>query len=546
MIKKRWLSVLLVVVILLFAAFTGCGKGSDEPSGKTPADSATDGNEKKEGVTPVNKEEVEISVALWDLSEFGKDEVGQAIADKLKVKINPVPLSWDNDVEQIKLFAATGEMPDIVATYTADDPARFYSWIDQGITRAIPADMVAKYPNLQKVFENSPIGNAIRDIKGEYRYIPRPSSKSNLYLANQQAIYYRKDWLANVGIDKVPETMDEFYQMLVAFKEDDPNQNGVADTYGFTASKMLPLTTFFPSYGIDPESWVKEDDGKWVPGYLSERNIEPLKYFQELYREGLLDPEFTIAGWKQAIQKITSGSFGAMIRNADVHWLNKTINSIFGEANPDVENPLDVLGVMGPLKKDADSEAKWPMFLDAGGSEISSEVDDAKLDRILELYEYLLSDEGRMLLRYGIENKNYKMNGDKIELINDPETNEPYVMSVKFPSTVIGSLADWDFDNDADPNSLVQIPQEYRELGKTVREEYNKAAMDQNLAVKYLSTPTKDTLTISYQDSYTQMIIGEEDIETAFPKFVEECMAKDLGKAIEEVNAVVKEKGLDK
>jgi len=339
--------------------------------------------------------------------------------------------------------------------------------------------------------------------------------------------------------------MDEFYEMLKAFKDKDPDQNGVQDTYGLSAAKMLPLTTFFASYGIDPESWVKDDEGKYVPGYISELNIEPLKYFQKLYREGLLDPEFSIAGWKQVVQKLTSGSFGAIIRNADVHWLNKTINDMFGEANPDIENPLDVVGVMGPLKKDADSEAKWLQFLDAGGSEIYSGVDDEKLDRILELYEFLLAEEGLTLRRYGVEDVHYKMNGDKIEFINDPDTGEPYSLPVKCPSVNIGNLVHWDWDNDADFNSLVNIPLEYRELGETVRGMYNKAALEQNLSVRYLSTPTKDTLPINYRDSFTQMVIGDEDIEVAFPRFVEECMAKGLDAAIAEVNAIVQEQGLD-
>lgn len=540
--KKRLITLVLVVLMLLSTVLAGCSKDNGTPSAnptETPANSSD-----PEVVTPVVKEEVEISIALWDLSEFANDEVGQAIADKLKVKITPISLSWDNDVEQIKLFAATNTMPDVVSTYTVDDPARFYSWIDQEVTRAIPDSMIAKYPNLQSVFDNSVVGNAVKEIKGEYRYIPRPGSKDNIYQANQQAIYYRKDWLANVGITKVPETMDEFYEMLKAFKEKDPDQDGTPNTYGFTAAKMLPLTTFFASFGVDPESWIQDAEGKWKPAYISDANIEPLKYFQKLYKDGLMDPEFSTSGYKQVIQKLTANTFGSMVRNADVHWLNKTINSMYGEANPTVEDPLTVLGVMGPLKKDSASEAKWPLFLDAGGSEINSQVSDEKLDRILELYDFLLSDEGKTLLRYGIEDKHYKMNGDKIELINDPETGEPYAMSVKFPSVILGCLSDWDWDNDADPNSLVDITQEYKDLGETVRGMYNAAALDQNLAVRYISTPTKDTLTISFQDSFTQMIISDEDIETAFPKFVDDCMAKDLGKAIDEVNAIVLEKGI--
>lgn len=41
-------------------------------------------------------------------------------------------------------------------------------------------------------------------------------------------IQIRKDWLDKLGME-VPTTMDEFYNMLVAFRENDMNGNGVKD-----------------------------------------------------------------------------------------------------------------------------------------------------------------------------------------------------------------------------------------------------------------------------------------------------------------------------
>ena len=38
----------------------------------------------------------------------------------------------------------------------------------------------------------------------------------------------RKDWLDNVGM-QVPKTLDDFYKVLKAFVNNDPDKNGKAD-----------------------------------------------------------------------------------------------------------------------------------------------------------------------------------------------------------------------------------------------------------------------------------------------------------------------------
>ena len=48
-------------------------------------------------------------------------------------------------------------------------------------------------------------------------------------------MYVYRPWLDKLGLD-IPETTEEFYQMLKAFKEQDPNGNGVADEIPFSAT----------------------------------------------------------------------------------------------------------------------------------------------------------------------------------------------------------------------------------------------------------------------------------------------------------------------
>jgi putative aldouronate transport system substrate-binding protein len=460
----------------------------------------------------------------------------------LKVKINIVQLSWDNDLEQIKLFGASGNMPDFFTSYTTEyDIARFYGWLDQGLTRTIPEELVNKYPTVKSVFENSVAGQAVKAIQGSYAFIPRPESIKDYYKADQQMIYYRKDWMANVGITKAPETTDEFYTMLKAFTYNDPNKNGKADTYGLTSAKVSQA--LMTAWGTYPGSWI-EQDGKFVPAYLTTNMIEPLKYLRKLYQEKIYDPEFSKNGYKQAIQKFTTNSFGALIRNGDLDWINKTIYKNWAVANKDVADPLTVIDILNPLKKDAGSQPAWPMKLNTCGTEVSAKVDDEKLDRALELVEYIMNPDNRDILRYGFEGVDYKIEDGKFVPTVDPATNEPVNIMDKYPSSVISEFADWDFDNLIDSPYIVEIPQAAKDLAKRSREAYGAAAFKSNIPVMFISTPSKETTVIEPGDAFTQIIIGADDVESMFNKFVQDCKDKGIDKVIEEVNAKVSELGL--
>jgi putative aldouronate transport system substrate-binding protein len=272
--------------------------------------------------------------------------------------------------------------------------------------------------------------------------------------------------------------------------------------------------------------------------------IEPLKYMRKLYSEKIMDPEFTKNGYKQAIQKFTTGSFGVLLRNADVRRINETIMKNFAPANPGVSDPLTAVGILAPLKKDANSASGWPMYINSCATEVSGKVDDEKLDRFLELIEYLMKPEAKNMMRYGFEGVDYKINNGKVEPTIDPATNEPVNIASKYPSSVMNELSDWDFDNLIDNPLDTSVPQAIKDLAAANREKYNPAALQQNFALAYVNVPSKETVVISSGDTFKQIIMGTEDVETMFAAFKKDCKDKGIDKLIEEVNAKAKELGL--
>ena len=127
--------------------------------------------------------------------------------------------------------------------------------------------------------------------------------------------FFSEEWMKNVGVDKVPETTDELYDMLVAFKEQDANGNGdPSDEIPFTCvgltttirDLLIPAFTGLP----DGLSFNLDDEGKVVYAPATEEYKEFLKYANKLYSEGLLDPEFSTQTAQQWQAKVKADQCG--------------------------------------------------------------------------------------------------------------------------------------------------------------------------------------------------------------------------------------------
>ena len=64
---------------------------------------------------------------------------------------------------------------------------------------------------------------------------------------------------------------------------------------------------------------------------------------------------------------------------------------------------------------------------------INTKTDPAKQQRILEMLDYMLSDEGFDLIKHGIEGVHYKKTGDdKYEKLEAFDTERPQLLSIWF------------------------------------------------------------------------------------------------------------------
>ena len=112
-------------------------------------------------------------------------------------------------------------------------------------------------------------------------------------------MWVNKVWMDNLGITP-PTTPDEFYDMLVRFKNEDANGNGdpndevplsnCTEATGSSSYMAGYLMNAF-TYSNPRTKYLYVKDGSAAVSYNQEGWREGLRYLNKLYSEGLMDPE---------------------------------------------------------------------------------------------------------------------------------------------------------------------------------------------------------------------------------------------------------------
>jgi putative aldouronate transport system substrate-binding protein len=110
-----------------------------------------------------------------------------------------------------------------------------------------------------------------------------------------QKMWVYQPWLDALGLE-LPETTEEFRDMLVAFKTQDPNGNGVTDEIplaGATTGWNTQIHDFIMNAFVrwDAGYLVYLEDGVVTPSFDQDGWREGLRYMAELYADGLIAPE---------------------------------------------------------------------------------------------------------------------------------------------------------------------------------------------------------------------------------------------------------------
>lgn len=285
--KKKILSGLALSSVLLLGA---CGNG-DSASGN---EEVKDVEVAKEGF-PIVEEEIELDFIAPGTGIFEWDEnpTLEAYSEKTNINFNYSTPPLDDFTTRFNLTIASGDYPDVIFGPQEDalTPALEVSYGQQDILLPLN-DLIEEYaPNLNALLEEKPeIKDAITTPDGNIYALPR-IDESDTALWPTGPLWYNGEWMDALDAE-VPETLDEFYNLLVRFRDEDPNGNGEADEIPFSNGGLQHARTWLLG-AFNLHEWGPEvgEDGEVFYTPASDNTREYYKFMNKLFAEDLLDEE---------------------------------------------------------------------------------------------------------------------------------------------------------------------------------------------------------------------------------------------------------------
>lgn len=282
-----------------------------------------------------------------------------------------------------------------------------------------------------------------------YRHEDEPSFVDPTLACSDAAMIVRRDWMENLGLDD-PTNIDEFIDLVAAFANDDPDQNGLDDTIGYNVNATNALGKWV-MLGIAPDcntySWI-DQDGTYIPSWYSEQFRDVVSAYRKMYETGGLDPNFYLKNPNEVITDFASGKLGALEYKSSPSSIQLLAEQWELYNDKPFEECVDVLPMFPAPDGTIYCNSSNPFWSE---SFISSSVDEKKMERILALFDFLLSEEGLHMSKYGLETVDYKIDssGNYTCLLDTNKTSLLTLLENKYPSIVLFSgLATWGGSDD--------------------------------------------------------------------------------------------------
>lgn len=293
--------IILCVVLVMSMLLSACGTKEKNSDNTGNVDTSKANESSETGVElrtsgPIVDEKMNFTLVGRQeplAPEWNEMELFQNLEADTNIHIdwNLVPTSdWDTKRELL----LAGDLPDGFFAAAYQDNTLINSAND-GVF--IPLDdLIEKYaPNIKKMFERAPYLKAL--VTHEDGHIYSLPAAEELALGHaRNFVSVNKEWLDNLGLE-MPNTPEEFKEVLIAFRDNDANGNGDPnDEIPFAFLNMFwcsDIGDLMAAFGAadNAEHVVVTDDQKLKYTANTPEYRKALEYFADLYKEGLIDPE---------------------------------------------------------------------------------------------------------------------------------------------------------------------------------------------------------------------------------------------------------------
>lgn len=466
----------------------------------------------------------------WNTSAYYDSPDGLLIENLLE-DITGVKVNWEcvdfgdyETVAQTRL-ASGMNLPDIlrlpvvtgVVTKYADEGLllKMSDYINEDIT-----------PNICKLFEKYPLIKAMATAPdGNIYALP--------YLewdVNEVVVYWnsiRQDWLDNLGLS-MPTTIDEYHNVLLAFKEKDANGNGDPNDeipLGYSTDQMFGLYGLKGAYGMPfgKDIW-SVNEGKVQLDLVDPRIKDLLITLNQWYKEGLLYTEVDNSGMVDVISQDLLGgqtmlaSDNLMSYNGYAYSANPNCNYVYTPLLSNEQYPVE----KPQLYKR--STGMWGYFA------ATTDAKDPEL--VMRWIDYVwASEESKHLRYYGLEGVTYEMVDGKEKFLDSiTQTENGAIAEMR----TLGAWPNF-LGNESGDAFMAMYAGQYPEKA---RDEFSPYFIDWVPVV--LGTPEEDSILARYwtdleiyvKESFVGFVTGTKSLDE-FDSYVQTCYDMGLDKVLE-------------
>ncbi len=410
---KQVLGVLMAAVMTT-GLLAGCGKEAQsentlsEEKNSTAVSSEEKSSEASVESTAEEEDSIRISDEVITITVAGRNDRPDNIWNdtiqfaeyekQLGLKFDATTYNIEQWSSKLTLMMASDELPDMLAlaNMSASDVAKYGKdgyFLDF-------SEYLDIMPNLKAIMDQYPeYAKALKDENGHIYALC--NINNNVECGVQKPTFLYTRWLDNLGLE-MPESLDELYDVLVAFKEQDANGNGDPSDeipFGYGVGSTLTENPILWSFGI--YSWntsyylMADENGKVSLGDISENYKDFLRYMNKLYENGLMGPNPYTLSSTELVSKFTAGQVGM-----------NTGNNTLPEANESQDRMLQVesWSQVGSFTSEySDERVLLLTERIATNYDWAVSADTEYAEEICRFLDWCYTEEGYIAARFGFE-----------------------------------------------------------------------------------------------------------------------------------------------
>ncbi len=364
------------------------------------------------------------------LKGFGMSYPGQAPWEEMPYfkeleKRTGVHVDWEymepsnSANERVNMIFASGEdTPDVfIRMGAATSRENVVRWGNAGLVLDMAPYLDEYGPNIKAMLEKYPeVKTACMTEDGKLYLLPVVYDYKPYLVSRTMQINQR--WLDNLSLE-MPTTLDEFTEVLKAFRDLDANGNGDPnDEIPYSAHTWLNcLRGILPGFGLNfvlntYPVFYDEASNEMTFAATTDEFKSALEYMNMLYEEGLLDQEIFSQTNTRFHGYLPDDRFGVVL-------LHQPLNA--GPIAPDLIGMEPLIGPAGPDGR------VWSWNTSYVFNNCSAFISGStkKPELAVQWLDYLYSEEGGTLTWMGIENETYVVNPDGSYSYTDKIANDP-------------------------------------------------------------------------------------------------------------------------